>query len=221
MDLGKSPRDNDLITIFCNTAYQNIQTMRHKPCSHWVNWPESIRWLFQQLSDISLCKKLKFTIMEMQDSSTNGLACDKVLDWNPLCIFNIFWQKKLLTRWAISLSELILFGSTVWPLCNTLLLYSDLLTLNISKWTHKLILIHSHSQYLMCLYAAGMFLLYHGSIGLLGICFVLKGACSYTMYYHRDPPDDPHHPVDPIPEKRLADQQEKPRCQMTYIFYMK
>ena len=28
-----------------------------------------------------------------------------------------------------------------------------------------------------------------------------------SMYYHRDPPDDPHHPVDPIPEKRLADQQ--------------
>ena len=30
-----------------------------------------------------------------------------------------------------------------------------------------------------------------------------------SMYYHRDPPDDPHHPVDPIPEKRLGNQQEK------------
>ena len=25
-----------------------------------------------------------------------------------------------------------------------------------------------------------------------------------SMYYRRDSPDDPHHPVDPIPEKRLA-----------------
>ena len=38
-----------------------------------------------------------------------------------------------------------------------------------------------------------------------------------SMYYHRDPPDDPHHPVDPIPEKRLADQQEKPPCQLTRL----
>jgi len=42
-----------------------------------------------------------------------------------------------------------------------------------------------------------------------------------SMYYHRDPPDDPHHQVGPIPERRLADQQEKPLCQSTYMFYMK
>ena len=57
------------------------------------------------------------SIMDMQDSSTNGLPCDKVLNWNPLCIFNIFWWKKLLKQWAISLSELLLFGRTVWLLC--------------------------------------------------------------------------------------------------------
>ena len=33
------------------------------------------------------------------------------------------------------------------------------------------------------------------------------------LYYNRDPPDDTHHPVDPIPEKRLLDQQEKSPCQ--------
>ena len=53
------------------------------------------------------------------------------------------------------------------------------------------------------------------------ISFVLKGACSSTLSLNRDPPDDPHDPVDPIPEKRPADQQEKPPCQPTYIFYMK
>ena len=39
------------------------------------------------------------------------------------------------------------------------------------------------------------------------------------MYCHRDPPDDPHHPVDLIPEKRLADQKEKTPCQFTYLLY--
>jgi len=41
------------------------------------------------------------------------------------------------------------------------------------------------------------------------------------MYYHRDPPDDPHHPLDPIPEKWPADKPEMLPCQSTYIFYMK
>ena len=34
--------------------------------------------------------------MDMQDSSTNDLHCDKVLEGNLLCLFDIFWQKKLL-----------------------------------------------------------------------------------------------------------------------------
>ena len=38
-----------------------------------------------------------------------------------------------------------------------------------------------------------------------------------SLYYHKDPPYDRHQPVDPILEKRLADQQEKPACQSTYI----
>jgi hypothetical protein len=28
--------------------------------------------------------------MDMQNFSTYGLPCDKMLDWNPPCIFNIF-----------------------------------------------------------------------------------------------------------------------------------
>ena len=74
-------------------------------------------------------------------------------------------------------------------------------------------------------HSACMFLLYHehGSIGAIGISFVLKGACLSTlssMCYHRDPPDDPHHPVYPISEERLADQQEKPPYQSTHICYV-
>jgi len=45
--------------------------------------------------------------MDMQDSYTNYLPCDKVLEWNPLCIFNICRQK-LSKQLAITLSELIL-----------------------------------------------------------------------------------------------------------------
>ena len=69
----------------------------------------------QQMSDTSLCKWLKCIHHGYaEDFSTNGLTCHKVLEWNPLCIFNICWQKKLIKQWAISLSELILCGITVW-----------------------------------------------------------------------------------------------------------
>jgi len=37
----------------------------------------------------------------------------------------------------------------------------------------------------------------------------------FTMYYHIDPIDDPHHLMDPILENRLAGQQEKPFCEST------
>jgi len=42
-----------------------------------------------------------------------------------------------------------------------------------------------------------------------------------SLYYYKDPLDDPHHPVDPIPKKRPTDQQENFPYQSTYIFYMK
>jgi len=78
MDLGKTPRDNDLLTI-CVIGF--IRTSKQSFTSH--------------------VKGSNVSIMDMQDSSTNRLTCDKVLDWNPLCMFNIFLQKKLLKQWAI------------------------------------------------------------------------------------------------------------------------
>ena len=85
----------------------------------------------------------------------------------------------------------------------------------------KPVLIHSRSQHILYLLAACMFLLNNGSIGVLGISFVLKGASSFTMHlieYHRDPPEEPHHQVEPIPKKRPTDQQQNLPCQSTYIF---
>ena len=86
MDLGKSPRDNDLITIFCNTAYQNIQTM--------LSMGSTAQKALDDLSNNCLIsvsvKGSNVSIMDMQDSSTNLLPCDKVPEWNPVCIFNIF-----------------------------------------------------------------------------------------------------------------------------------
>ena len=43
------------------------------------------------------------------------------------------------------------------------------------------------------------------SSGLLGIYYVPRGAGHLQgcpMYHHKDLPDDQHHPVDSIPEKR-------------------
>jgi len=119
MDLGKTSRDNDLLTIF---VIEFIRTFRHSLTSH-----VGIRSTAQKALDdfFSNClisvsvKGWNVSIMDMQDSPCNGITCDKVLKRNPSCIFNIFWEKKLLKQWAISLSELIIFGKTVWLLCST------------------------------------------------------------------------------------------------------
>ena len=58
--------------------------------------------------------------MDMLDSSTSPISCNKMLERNPPCIFNIYYQKKLLKQWTLSLSGLKLFGRTVRFLCNTL-----------------------------------------------------------------------------------------------------
>ena len=88
VDLGKTPRDN--------WTYQNTQTIFHKPCRQRVNCTESIRLLFQQLYDINLSEKCSnVSIMDMQDSSISGLACEKVHKWNPLCIYLICFDRRI------------------------------------------------------------------------------------------------------------------------------
>jgi len=39
-----------------------------------------------------------------------------------------------------------------------------------------------------------------------------------SIHNHRDPSDDPHHPVDPMPKKRPTDQHEKPIPGAVIIF---
>ena len=113
MDFGKAPRDNDLLTLF---VIGLIRTSRQSFVSHvgiGSTAQKALDDLFQQLSDTVPVNGSNVSIMDMQDSSTNGL------EWNSLCIFNICWQKKLLKQWAMTLSELILFGRTVWLLGDT------------------------------------------------------------------------------------------------------
>ena len=45
----------------------------------------------------------------------------------------------------------------------------------------------------------------------------LRVHAHLQLYYYRDPADDQYHLVDPIPEKRPAEQHEKQYCQLTYI----
>ena len=103
MDLGRTPRYNDLLTIF---VFGLIRTSRES-FTNKVNCTENI--FSNCLISVSV-KGSNVSTMDMLDFSTNCLPCDKVLEWNLLCIFKMFWQKKVLQQWAIFISELILFG---------------------------------------------------------------------------------------------------------------
>jgi hypothetical protein len=90
MDLGKTPRGNDLLTIF---VIEFIRTSRQSFTSHvgiGLTAQKALDDFFINCLISVSVKGSNVSIMDMQDSSTNGVPCDKVLDWNPLCIFNIF-----------------------------------------------------------------------------------------------------------------------------------
>jgi hypothetical protein len=103
MDLGKTLIDNDSLTII---AIGLIRKTRHSFTSNVGIGSTAQKALDDFLSKCLISVSVKgsnVSISDMQDSSTNGLPCEKVLEWNPLCIFNIFGQKKLLKQWATSL----------------------------------------------------------------------------------------------------------------------
>ena len=90
MVLGKPPKDNDLLTVF---VIGLIRTSRQSFTSHVGIGSTAQKALDDLFSNYLLSVSVKgsnVSIMDMQDSSTNGLPCDKVLEWNPLCIFNIY-----------------------------------------------------------------------------------------------------------------------------------
>jgi len=89
MDLGKTPRDNDLFTIF---VIGLIRTSRQSFTSHVGIGSIAQKALDDRFSNCLISVSVKgsnVSMMNMQDSSTNGLPYDKVLEGNPLCIFNI------------------------------------------------------------------------------------------------------------------------------------
>ena len=79
MDLGKTPRDNYLLTIF---VIGFIRTSRQSFTSH-VGIGSTAQKALDDMISVSV-KASDVSIMDMQDSSTNGLPCDKVLEGNPL-----------------------------------------------------------------------------------------------------------------------------------------
>jgi len=90
MDLGKTPRDNDLLTIF---VIGFIRTSRQSFTSHVGIGPTTQKAIDDFFSNCLISVSVKgsnVSIMDMQDSFTNGLPCDKVLNWNPICIFKMF-----------------------------------------------------------------------------------------------------------------------------------
>jgi len=111
IDLGKTPRDNDLLTIFVL-----IRTSRH-PFKGLVD----IGSTAQQALDepFSNCQISVFvrgsnvSMMNTKESSTNGIPCDMVLEGNPSCLFNLLTDDVIKTMIHIYFSELIIFGNTV------------------------------------------------------------------------------------------------------------
>jgi len=94
IDLGKTPRDNDVLTIFLIGL---IKTSRQSFTSHigiGSTAQQAIDDLFTNCVIYVSSKGSNVSLMDMQDSSTDALHCDKVIEWNPLCIFNITFDRR-------------------------------------------------------------------------------------------------------------------------------
>jgi len=90
MNLGKTPRDNDLLTIL---VIGLIRTSRQSFTGHLgigSTAPKALDDIFSNCLISVSAKDTNISIMDMQDSSTNGIPYDKVLEGNLSCVFNIF-----------------------------------------------------------------------------------------------------------------------------------
>ena len=88
LDFGKTPRDNDILTIF-----GLIRTSRHSSTSHVGIGSTGQKALDDVYSDCLISvsvRDLKVSIINMHGHSTISTPYYKVLEGNPLCIFNIF-----------------------------------------------------------------------------------------------------------------------------------
>jgi len=90
MDLGKTSRHNDVLTII---VIGLIRTSRQLFLSYICIGSSGKKALDDLFSNCQISVSVKgsnVSIMDMQGSSTNGLPCDKVLEGNPICIFKPF-----------------------------------------------------------------------------------------------------------------------------------
>jgi len=96
MDLGKTPRDNDLLTIFLTEL---IRTSILSFTRHVGIGSAALKALDDLFSNCLISVSVKgsnVSIMDMQNPSTNGLPYDKMLERNSLCIFNIFLTEEVI-----------------------------------------------------------------------------------------------------------------------------
>ena len=89
MALGKTPKNTNLLTIF---VIGLIRIYRHSFTIYAVIGSTAQKALDDHFSNCLKSFSVKgsdVSVMDMQDSCTNALPCDNVLEWNPLCMFNI------------------------------------------------------------------------------------------------------------------------------------
>jgi len=69
-----------------------IRTSRHSFTSHVDIGSYAQRGLADLFSNYLISASANLSIMDMQNSSTNGIPCDKVLEGNSSCIFNLLTE---------------------------------------------------------------------------------------------------------------------------------
>jgi len=75
MDLGKTPRENELLTTFVSRL---IRTYRH----YFTTAQKALNDPFSNcLISISV-KGINISIIDMKGTSINGIPCDEVQEWN-------------------------------------------------------------------------------------------------------------------------------------------
>ena len=90
MDLGKTDRDNDLLTNF---AIGLIGAFSQTFTSHVGMGSTSQKTLGDLFNNCLISVSVRHpnvSILDIPDSSTNGIFCDKILEGNRQCIFSIF-----------------------------------------------------------------------------------------------------------------------------------
>ena len=109
MDLGKTPRDNDVLTTF---VIGLMRTSRHSSTTHIGIRSTGQKTLYNLYSNCLISDSVRdsnVSINNRQNPSTNGIPYDKESEGNPLYIFGIFLKNGP----YLPSSDLIIFRRTV------------------------------------------------------------------------------------------------------------